>query len=284
MGPIKGPIVYNIYLWRKTMIKEQHDEIFSKISDKSFRESLPKLTEIIITHFDKCDHFSTFSYEDFHVHTFTTIVCPDPEGILGKSDIYRILSNSYESLLWYDWMEENKLKNDKDSLIILTSMIVSEFDQDDTFTVTEYTDESEEYTVVSPDKNGTWSKSQIFDLVLYEDTKTIYWKPDEVIESLKDYSNTQQSTKYQYLINILNALVLIESTKRYYNHDVDKYLKDINEAFFNKNSEESRNFIEIIRKMYCDFNKINSEELSIDDCATMLEELCNRLRGATWMI
>lgn len=84
--------------------------------------------------------------------------------------------------------------------------------------------------------------------------------------------------KYQSLINILSAMLLIESARDQYNGDLEQYFADIEEAF-DDTTDDAKEFMSIIYDMYYDFKHFDK-----NDFTNTYHELYNRLKGSSWLI
>lgn len=156
----------------------------------------------------------------------------------------------------------------------------------DTYTYTNFASQLRIVSILKSD-NGMLTKDALkyFMEDEYAQGARIVWakeKPDELREKTVNIEYRQKEKpdlpKYQSLINILNAMLLIESARNEYNGNLEQYFADVEEAF-NDVTDDAKEFMSMIYDMYYDFKHFDKENY-IDT----YQELYNRLKGSAWLI
>lgn len=159
----------------------------------------------------------------------------------------------------------------------------------DTYTYTNFASQLRIVSILKSD-NGMLDKDALKyfmddEYSQYSQGARIVWakeKPDELREKTVNIEYRQKEKpdlpKYQSLINILNAMLLIESARNEYNDNLEQYFADVEEAF-NDVTDDAKEFMSMIYDMYYDFKHFDKENY-IDT----YQELYNRLKGSAWLI
>lgn len=156
----------------------------------------------------------------------------------------------------------------------------------DTYTYTNFASQLRIVSILKSD-NGMLNKDALkyFMDDEYSQGAKIVWakeKPDELREKTVNIEHLQKEKpdlpKYQSLINILNAMFLIESARSHYNGNIERYFADVEEAF-DDTTDDAKEFMTMIYDMYYDFMHFDK-----NDPINTYQELYNRLKGSAWLI
>lgn len=194
---------------------------------------------------------------------------------MSNNDLSKMVyeADEYEMLNWPQVMsiDLEKLSND------------SHFD---TYTYTNFASQLRIVSIMKSD-NGMLTKDALkyFMEDEYAQGAKIVWakeKPEELVKKTVNIEHLQKEKpdlpKYQSLINILNAMLLIESARNEYNGNLEQYFADIEEAF-DDTTDDAKEFMNIIYDMYYNFKHFDK-----DNHIDTYQELYNRLKGSSWLI